>query len=200
MRQKDKDILNAFLNVPRELFVKKSQIKHSYIDDNLCILKNRYLISPVIFARLVQSLKLKKNQTILHIASGTGYGVVILSYLTNTVLGIESDKKLIASSSEILSKLKVDNAAILKGNIHEGFAKQAPYDAILIEGSVNKVPSNILNQLCDEGKLVTVENINSNCGSAIIYQRLGENYIKNVLFDAHLPLLTSFNNRQTFVF
>ena len=143
----DKNILNAFLDVPRELFVKKNQANYSYLDDNLLIANKRYLINPVTLARLIQALKLNKSQTILHIASGTGYGTVILSYLVNTVLGIESDPKFIKTSSEILIDLEIDNAAIIRGDIVQGYENQSPYDAILIEGRVKKVPVKILKQL-----------------------------------------------------
>ena len=78
----DKNILNAFLNVPRELFVKKNQMSYAYSDDNILVSNHRYLINPVILGRLIQSLELNKSQTILHIASGTGYGTTILSHNT----------------------------------------------------------------------------------------------------------------------
>ena len=96
----DKNVLNAFLQTPREIFVKKYNINHSYLDENLPITKDRYILNPTILARLVQSLDVKKNETVLCIGSGSGYGVVILSYLADTVIGIEADNKLVENSSE----------------------------------------------------------------------------------------------------
>ena len=61
----DERVLDAFFQVPRELFVKKTQIHHSYLDDNLPIYNGRHLINPVVLARLIQSLELKKNQSII---------------------------------------------------------------------------------------------------------------------------------------
>ena len=54
---------------------------------------------------------------------------------------------MIDKSSELLLKLNINNAAIIKGNIKDGFVKQAPHDSILIEGAVEEVPKEILNQL-----------------------------------------------------
>ena len=198
----DKNVLNAFLQTPREIFVKKYNINHSYLDENLPITKDRYILNPTILARLVQSLDVKKNETVLCIGSGSGYGVVILSYLADTVIGIEADNKLVENSSEILLKLNVNNAAIIKGNIVEGYIKQAPYNSILIEGAVHDVPEFILNQLSENGKLTTVENIDDSFGKAVIYERIGKTYVKNILFDAHVPLLKSFKSKtfQNFKF
>ncbi len=193
---KDNDVINAFLSVPREMFVKKNHIKHAYLDDNLSLGNGRFLLNPVILSRLIQALELKKNDTILNIASGTGYGVVILSYLAGTVLGIENDTSLINKSSELLSKLEINNAAIIKGDIKEGFIKQAPYDAIIIEGGVEEVPELILNQLSNNGKLVTIESNESGYGKAILIEKFENNFIKNFLFNAYVPLLSAFTSKK----
>ncbi len=190
------EIINAFLEVPREIFLKKEHVKHAYLDENLNISKDRVLLNPVTYGRLIQSLEIKKNETVLNIASGIGYGVVIISYLANTVLGIESDKKLVEDSTNILLNLNVNNAAIIKGNFNEGFSKQAPYDAILIEGAVEKVPDKILNQLSDRGRLATVESSKGGYGQAVLYERINNNFIKNVLFDTYLPILNAFKLKK----
>ncbi len=197
---KDKNVLNAFLETPREKFVKKYNINHSYLDENLQITKGRYILNPIILARLIQSLEIKKNETVLSIGSGSGYGVVILSYLADTVIGIENDSKLVENSSEILLNLNVSNAAIIKGNIVEGYVKQAPYNSILIEGAVQEVPEVILNQLSDNGKLATIENLENSFGKAVIYEKTGNNFVKSMLFDAHVPLLNSFKSKTSLNF
>ena len=65
----------------------------------------------------------------------------------------------------------------------EGYVKQAPYNSILIEGAVHGVPEVILRQLSDNGKLATIENLDNSCGKAVIYERIDNTYIKNILFD-----------------
>ena len=69
-------------------------------------------------------------------------------------------------------------AAIIRGDIVQGYENQSPYDAILIEGRVKKVPVKILKQLNDKGKLAVVENNISNFGNAVIYERYEDNFIK----------------------
>ena len=179
------------------MFVKKNHIKHAYLDDNLSLGNGRFLLNPVILSRLIQALELKKNETILNIASGSGYGVVILSYLAGTVLGVENDKNLLEKSLELLLNLDVNNVAIIKGDIKEGFVKQAPYDAILIEGGVEEVPEIILTQLSDKGRLVTVQSNESGYGKAILIEKFNNNFITNILFDAYVPILSGFGSNKT---
>ncbi len=196
----DEKVLNAFLQVPREMFVKKTQSKHCYVDDNLMIYKKRYLLNPVVLARLIQSLDLNRDKTVLCLGSGIGYGLVILSFLAGTVIGIDTDKKLVDDASKIILSLNVNNVAILQKSIDEGFLDQAPYDAILIEGSVNKVPNVILNQLNENGKLASVEGQNDKHGHAVLYEKINKNFVKSYLFDTNVPILNSFINRSNFKF
>ena len=153
-------------------------------------------MNPTVFARLIQELDLNIDDTILSIGSGTGYGVVILSYLVNTVIGIESDIKLFENSSETLFKLNVDNAAIIRGSIVDGFVQQAPYSSIIIEGGVDFVPSKIIDQLSEGGKLVTIKYIKDGFGKAVLYEKIKKIVSERILFDAYVPLLSSFQSKK----
>ena len=103
------NLIDAFLKVPREIFVNKKNINQCYLDVNIDLTKNRFLLNPMVSARLIQSLNISKDDTVLTIGSGIGYNSVILSYLCNTVIGIESIKSFYDFSSDILIKLQVKN-------------------------------------------------------------------------------------------
>ena len=194
----DEKIIEAFLNVPREIFVNKNKISQSYIDDTLNLNKNRYLINPMIIAKMIQALNVKENHTILTLGSGIGYTSIILSHLCNTVIGIESIKSFYDFSSDILAQLDVNNVVIIKEKIENGYPDQQPYDSIIIEGGVNKVPLEILNQLSENGSLVAVEIDKNNIGKAVLYNNQKSGFIKNYLFDAYIPLFDGFKNKVLF--
>ena len=84
--------------------------------------------------------------------------------------------------------------------IENGYSDQQPYDCIIIEGGVNHVPIEILNQLSENGRLVAVEIKEGNVGKAIMYQRYGKEFIKNYLFDAYVPIFDGFKKIQNFNF
>ena len=184
------DLIDAFLKVPREIFVNKKNTNQCYLDVNIDLTKNRFLLNPMVNARLIQSLNINDNDTILSIGSGVGYNSIILSYLCNTVIGIESIKSFYEFSSDVLTKLEVEN----------GYSDQQPYDCVIIEGGVNYVPIEILNQLTENGKLVAVEIEEGHVGKAILYQRHGNEFSKNYLFDAYIPVFDGFKKTQKFNF
>ena len=196
----DLELIEAFKRVPREIFVSKKNINQCYLDINIDLTKNRFLLNPMVNARLIQSLNVNHNDTILSIGSGVGYNSVILSYLCNTVIGIESVKSFYEFSSDVLTKLEVNNVVFIHSKIENGYSDQQPYDCIIIEGGVNFVPIEILNQLSENGKLVTVEIEEGHFGKATLYQRHGNEFMKNYLFDAYIPIFDVFRKIQKFNF
>ena len=66
----DLNLINAFLKVPREIFVNKKNINQCYLDVNIDLTKNRFLLNPMVSARLIQSLDISKDDTVLTIGSG----------------------------------------------------------------------------------------------------------------------------------
>ena len=194
------DLIDAFLKVPREIFVNKKNIYQCYLDVNIDLTKNRFLLNPMVCARLIQSLNINKNDTVLTIGSGVGYNSIILSYLCNTVIGIESIKSFYDFSVDVLIKLEVNNVVFIKSKIENGYSDQQPYDCIIIEGGVNHVPIEILNQLSENGRLVAVEIKEGNVGKATMYQRYGKEFTKKYLFDAYVPVFDGFKKSQNFNF
>ena len=120
--------------------------------------------------------------------------------LCNTVIGIESIKSFYDFSADVLIKLEVNNVVFIKSKIENGYSDQQPYDCIIIEGGVNHVPIEILNQLSKNGRLVAVEIKEGNVGKATMYQRYGKEFIKKYLFDAYVPIFDGFKKIQNFNF
>ena len=196
----DLDLIDAFQRVPREIFVNKKNINQCYLDINIDLTKNRFLLNPMVNARLIQSLNISDNDTILSIGSGVGYNSVILSYLCNTVIGIESIKSFYEFSSDVLTQLEVNNVVFIQSKIENGYSDQQPYDCIIIEGGVNYVPIEILNQLSENGRLVAVEIEEGRIGKANLYQRHENEFTKNYLFDAYITVFDCFKKTKKFNF
>jgi protein-L-isoaspartate(D-aspartate) O-methyltransferase len=117
-----------------------------------------------------------------------------------TVVALETNAELAARANETLRELGVDNFVLVEGPLAEGYLKQAPYDVILIHGSVAEVPAAILEQLAEGGRLVTVVSPTGRMGQARIYQRTGNVETSRVLFDASTPLLPGFERKPVFEF
>ena len=111
------NVINAFLDVPREKFVPDALQEISYVDEDIQLSRNRFMMKPMILARLFQSLNLKGNENILHVASNSGYGSAILSRMCSSVISLESDKKLFETSIHTFSNMGFDNVVPLHGSM-----------------------------------------------------------------------------------
>jgi len=197
----DPALISAFSELPRELFLPEAQRSIAYVDEDIEIAPGRFLMEPMILARLIQSADVSKNDMVLDIGCAFGYATAILARLANTVVGLESDKHMIDKANAILGELAVDNVALMKGPLDKGFSKQAPYDVILIGGAVESVPVAITKQLAEGGRLVTVfSNGTGATGSGTLILRQGNDFSSRALFDASTPLLPGFQRAKEFVF
>lgn len=197
----DDRVIMAFENVPREEFVSPELKGLAYIDEDLVLGFGRFMLEPMVLARLIQALDIKSDDTILDIAAGCGYSTALLSSLGQSVVGIEAHAELAKTAQENLIKMSVDNSVIIHGDHQLGFASEAPYDAIIIEGAVAEVPEHILDQLSEQGRLVTVIRDNNTApGKATLFQRTKTGFSQQYLFDAQTPILIEFNKATAFQF
>ena len=197
----DTKIIDAFSNVEREIFVPESYREISYNDEDIRLSRNRFMMKPMILARLFQSLSLNGNENILHIGSNSGYASAILSQLCHAVISIESDKKLYEKSINIFSEIGFDNVVPLHGSMEVGVPKESPFDVIFIEGALEEKPKALFDQLNNNGKLVVVlKPSNVNIGKANLFFKLNNEIGNEVLFDAQVTKLSIFKSKPRFNF
>ena len=195
------NVINAFLDVPREKFVPDALQEISYVDEDIQLSRNRFMMKPMILARLFQSLNLKGNENILHVGSNSGYGSAILSRMCSSVISLESDKKLFETSIHTFSNMGFDNVVPLHGSMENGVEKEAPFDIIFIEGSIETEPKSLLGQLNDNGKLIAIiRPANIKIGKAkLFFKIINEIGLEN-LFDAQVSKLSIFKSKTKFSF
>ena len=197
----DIKIIDAFSNVEREKFVPEPYREISYNDEDILLSRNRFMMKPMILARLFQSLSLKGNENILHIGSNSGYASAILSQLCYAVISIENDKKLYEKSINIFSEIGFDNVVPLHGSMEIGVPKEAPFDVIFIEGSVEENPNSLFDQLNNNGKLIVVlKPLNVSIGKANLFFKLNNEIGNEILFDAQVSKLSIFKSKPKFNF
>jgi protein-L-isoaspartate(D-aspartate) O-methyltransferase len=199
-RVMDEAILEAFLAVPRERFVPPALSGIAYVDDDLPIGAGRYLMEPMVLARLLQLAAIGNAESVLEIGCATGYGTALLARLARQVVAVESDRSLAGQAVTRLRELGVTNAAIVEGPLTEGYAARAPYDVILFEGAVARLPETITNQLVEGGRLLCVLQEGGGMGRAHILTRIGGLLSRRAAFDAAVPLLPGFQAEPSFVF
>ena len=152
-RVTDRRILTAFAALPRERFVPAAKRDLAYSDAALEVWPSfdggpaRYLLPPVVLARLIQLASVEAKDAVLDIGCATGYSTALLAHLARAVTAVESEPELAAAARETLQALGLSNAAVLDGEHARGAPEAGPFDVILLNGSVPEVPESLLAQL-----------------------------------------------------
>jgi protein-L-isoaspartate(D-aspartate) O-methyltransferase len=193
-------ILGAFASVRRELFVPEHLRQVAYIDEDLPLGGGRYLMEPMVAARLLQAAELKRTDTALVVGAGPGYEAAIASILARNVVALEEDPELARRARAALVEHAIASVSIVEGPLAEGYRPRAPYDAIVFAGAVAEVPSEISSQLADDGRLLAVVKLGSAVGRATLMTRTGGLLARRVIFDAATPFLPGFVPKPAFVF
>jgi protein-L-isoaspartate(D-aspartate) O-methyltransferase len=197
----DPRILEAFDQVPRERFVPRGLEGIAYADEDLHLRDGRHLIEPMILARLLQDALPDANDIALDVGCCTGYSTAILSRLVSTVVAVEDDETLVNAANQTLAELEFDNAAVVKGPLRDGFAKQQPFSLILIAGGVEHIPDSLLVQLAKNGRLMTVlYDGEGRVGRAVSVEKIRSGISRRIVFDASTPLIPGFAKEAGFVF
>ncbi|MCW9034298.1 MAG: protein-L-isoaspartate O-methyltransferase [Rhodospirillales bacterium] len=191
-RVTDPLVIDAMYEIPRENFVPKEKRSVAYIDEALEIGNGRYLLEPMVLARLLQAAEIQPDDTVLDVAGGTGYSSAVIAKIASIVVALESDSSLAETATATLNKMGLDNAVVVEGELVEGYAKQGPYNVIFINGAVGSVPETIVNQLAEGGRLVTITVGSDGVGRGTLIFRKNNLVSQRDLFDAGTPVLKEF--------
>ena len=195
----DPRIIEALEAVPREAFVPKVKREVAYLDEDLEVAPGRYIMEPMVLARLIGAAGVTPDDVILDVGCATGYSTAVLSRLGNVVVGLEEDPELAEAATRTLEELDFENAALIQGPLKDGVAAQGPFQVIFLNGAVDDVPRALLEQLAEGGRLVTVLN-KGGVGRGHIITLVGENYGRADVFDAAVPYLPGFRKKPGFRF
>ena len=192
-------VIEAFLDVPREAFVPEALKPLAYIDSDLTLKPGRYLTQPASLAKLIQAAAPKPEEVVLLVGCATGYAAAILSTMASSVVALESDGELAAQATAALGELGYGNVAVVEGNLAAGYASEGPYDLILFDGGIGRLPDGIAGQLKEGGRLVAVEG-SGNSASARLSVREEGRLSSRHLFNCALAPLPGMQKQPEFEF
>jgi protein-L-isoaspartate(D-aspartate) O-methyltransferase len=170
---RDLSVLRAFEKVPRHQFVPTGIRHRAYEDTPLPIGNGQTISQPFIHAHYLELLGLKGTEKVLEVGTGTGYQTALLAHLVPQVFSIERIAALTAQARANLEKLGINNVSLLVGDGTLGWSAHAPFDAILVSAGSPSVPSPLLDQLADGGRLLIPEG-DRETQHLMMYTRRGE--------------------------
>jgi protein-L-isoaspartate(D-aspartate) O-methyltransferase len=195
-------IIDAMLEVPREVFVPQSLRPLAYLDLDLDVSEGapvkRFLIKPALTARLLQAADIEAADKILVVGCATGYVAALAAKLGGEVTATESDPALAGKAKAALAGLGLA-ATIQTAPAVEGDTANAPYDVIILNGATEVVPDVLFRQLKEGGRLVGVFALAQPPRAAIVTHS-HDDFGHRPLFDAAAPTLPGLERLPAFVF
>lgn len=192
-------VLNAFFAVPRENFVPEKSKLLAYVDCDIEVAPGRFLMEASPLAKLLQLGAITKDDKVLDVGCGTGYVSAVLSLVAGKVIALESNEELAAQAKTNLAALGYDNVTVVGGDLEKGHAVNAPYDVIFLNGSIEQLPQGLLDQLGEDGRLITVIGY-GHAARATVFMRERGAFSENVFFNASIKPLPGFSKAKEFVF
>jgi len=199
-RVTDERVLRAMGEIPREEFVPPAMAGLAYIDEDIDVGNGRYLLEPMVFARMVQAAEITEDDFVLNIACGTGYPAMVLGRLAGAVVALESDAESAQAAAKHLSDASQDNVVVEVGPLARGWPQQAPYDVVIFSGGVEEIPEAIVSQLAEGGRLCAVTRRGIGNGSVKLMVKAGGVVSSRTLFDASTPVIAEFELEKGFTF
>lgn len=196
----DHALIHRLRTVPREDFVPPELAALAYVDSTLLLPHGRFLLEPMVLARMLQSLALTVDDTVLDVGCASGYGALLMAPLVKKVVGIDSSQALIAQAQALMKTMAVANVSFhTQLPLSDGYRLLAPYDAILVNGALADLPHALFDQLRDGGRLIMIGQPNADTaatpgllgqlGRVMMYRKSGAALAGSPLFDASVPYL-----------
>jgi protein-L-isoaspartate(D-aspartate) O-methyltransferase len=204
----DPRLLAALRALPRERFVPRELRTLAYMDEGIEVFPSidgapaRFLLAPMVLARLVQLAAVEPQDIMLDVGCATGYSTAVLAGLGRSVIGLEPEPELAAAARGALREIGVGNAAIVEGPLGRGYRKAGPYDVIVLNGSVPEPPEALTSQLSEGGRLVAVLSSGGTFsqGKAYLFIKVGGELSGVPHFDAGARPLPGFRPEPCFSF
>lgn len=189
----DRRILDAMRTLPREAFLPAASQALAYADEDVPLGNGRFLVEPMVIARLVQLAAVVPGERVLVVACGSGYGAALLAACGATVTGIDDDAALVA-------RARAAGIEAMEGNPANGWPPMAPYDVVFIDGAVEEVPAALAAQVKRPGgRLVGIVS-QGRVAQAVLGLPSGDGLILRPAFDCATPVMPAFRRAPSFVF
>lgn len=155
----DESVLDAISEVPRHCFVDEAMASRAYEDCSLPIGEGQTISQPYVVALMTElvvnsGIHGRPVKKVLEIGTGSGYQAAVLSQVVDQVYTLERVRTLAHRSGDRLQQLGMRNIRTRFADGVDGWAEQAPFDAIIVTAAMQQVPEALLEQVCDGGVLI----------------------------------------------
>ena len=185
----DQDTLDLFSRIHREDFVPEDYQALALSDISIPLLHGQVTMAPKVEARLLQALRVEKHEKVLEIGTGCGYLTALLASRAAMVHSVDIFADFTQQARPKLDKYGFDNVRLTTGDAINGWPGEAPYDVIVVTGSVAQLGEAFQQQLNINGRLFVIVG-SSPVMEARVVTRVGNaEFSTESLFETDLPAL-----------
>jgi protein-L-isoaspartate(D-aspartate) O-methyltransferase len=150
----DPRVIDAMLRVPRHLFVPEALAAQAYSDFPLPIGERQTISQPYMVAAMSEALRLKGDEKVLEIGTGSGYQAAVLALLVRQVFSLERIPALARQARRILDGCGFARVSVRVTDGTIGYEEEAPFDGIMVTAGAPSIPGSYRMQLAIGGRLV----------------------------------------------
>jgi protein-L-isoaspartate(D-aspartate) O-methyltransferase len=196
----DPAVLSLLAVVKREDFVPHAYRSMAFMDTEIPLPDGQCMLAPRVEARLLQELQLQRHESVLEIGAGSGFMAALLGHRARHVISLEISPLLARMAQDNLRGAAVMNASVRCTDGVQGLRGEAPFDAIVLSGSVATVPQALLDQLKVGGRLVAIVGDEPVMRARLFTRVDVDSWSQVDLFDTVAQRLLGFAEREQFRF
>jgi len=185
----DQRVLDLLTTVPREDFVPEAYRLLAFADMNIPLGNGQVMMPPRVEARILQALNVQEDETVLEIGTGSGYVTALLASLAKQVISVDINADMTRQAGDKLAAHGITNVTLETGDGAHGWNTHAPYDAIVITGSLPILPATFKQALKVDGRLLAIIG-DAPAMEVVLITRVGEmEWAEEALFETDLSAL-----------
>ena len=200
----DAGVLELLAVVRREDFVPAAYRALAFVDTEVPLPtttgETQAMLAPRVEARLLQELAVHKHERVLEVGAGSGFMAALLAHKAQHVITLEKDAGLARFARANLQRAGVMNATVIEADGANGWRSEAPFDVIVLSGSVPELPEALLAQLKTGGRLVAIVGHEPVMRAVLVTRNAEAGLNRQVLFDTVAPRLLGFDEPTKFKF
>jgi protein-L-isoaspartate(D-aspartate) O-methyltransferase len=196
----DPQVLAVLSHVQRELFVPDAYQALAYTDTDIPLGHGQTMLPPRVDARLMHDLQLTGTEKVLEIGTGSGYLAALLAGRAQRVVSLEINPELASNARNNLQRAGITNVDVRVADGSTGASGDAPFDAVVLGGSVAEVPPALLQQLKVGGQLLAIVGQDPVMVATMYTRTADAAWNSKALWDTSAPRLQGFTEPSRFKF
>ncbi|MCM2297682.1 protein-L-isoaspartate O-methyltransferase [Rhodoferax sp.] len=196
----DPAVLDLLASVKREDFVPLAQKSLAFVDMAIALPGGQSMLPPRVQARLLQDAAVQPTDKVLEIGTGSGYMTALLAHQAQRVVSLEINPEIADMARDNLQRAGIHNVEVRQADGSKGTPAEAPFDVILLSGSVAEVPQSLLNLLKVGGRLVAIVGEEPIMHAQVITRTSETNFTSVDKWDDNAPRLLNFPQPSAFKF